>query len=35
MLERIVMLILEDKLDDTTKLFIAEKWRERLAKTSN
>lgn len=34
-LERIVMLILEDNLDDTTKRFIAEKWRERIAKTSN
>ena len=35
MLERIVMLILEDNLDNTTKRFIAQKWRERLAKTSN
>lgn len=34
-LERIVMLILEDNLDDTTKRFIAEKWRENLRKTSN
>lgn len=34
-LERIVMLILEDNLDDTTKRFIAEKWRDRIAKTSN
>ena len=34
-LERIVMLILEDNLDDTTKRFIATKWRERLTKTSN
>lgn len=34
-LERIVMLILEDNLDDTTKRFIAEKWRERIRKTSN
>lgn len=34
-LERIVMLILEDNLDDTTKRFIAEKWRERIAKMSN
>lgn len=34
-LERIVMLMLEDNLDDTTKRFIAEKWRERIAKTSN
>lgn len=34
-LERIVMLILEDKLDITTKRFIAQKWRERLIKTSN
>lgn len=35
MLERIAMLILEDNLDNTTKRFIAEKWRERLAKRSN
>ena len=35
MLERITMLILEDNLDNTTKRFIAEKWRERLAKRSN
>ena len=35
MLERIVMLILEDNLDNTTKRFISTKWRERLAKTSN
>lgn len=35
MLERIVTLILEDNLDDTTKRFIAEKWRERIAKMSN
>lgn len=34
-LERIVMLVLEDNLDDTTKRFIAEKWRERIAKMSN
>lgn len=34
-LERIVMLVLEDNLDDTTKRFIAQKWRERIAKTSN
>ena len=34
-LERIVMLILEDNLDNTTKRFIATKWRQRLAKTSN
>ena len=34
-LERIVMLLLEDNLDNTTKRFIAEKWRERLTKTSN
>lgn len=34
-LERIVMLLLEDNLDNTTKRFIATKWRERLAKTSN
>ena len=34
-LERIVMLILEDNLDNTTKRFIATKWRERLTKTSN
>lgn len=34
-LERIVMLILEDNLDNTTKRFIAEKWRARIAKTSN
>ena len=34
-LERIVMLILEDNLDNTTKRFISEKWRERIAKTSN
>ena len=34
-LERIVMLILEDNLDDTTKRFIATKWRERIAKMSN
>ena len=34
-LERIVMLILEDNLDITTKRYIAEKWRERLTKTSN
>ena len=34
-LERIVMLILEDNLDDTTKRFISEKWREMLAKRSN
>ena len=31
-LERIVMLVLEDNLDETTKRFIAEKWRERIAK---
>lgn len=35
MLERIAMLILEDNLDNTTKRFIAEKWRERLTKRSN
>ena len=35
MLERIVMLLLEDNLDITTKRFISEKWRERLAKRSN
>ena len=35
MLERIVTLILEDNLDSTTKRFISEKWRERIAKTSN
>lgn len=35
MLERIVMLILEDNLDNTTKRFIAQKWRERIAKMSN
>lgn len=34
-LERIVMLILEDNLDDTMKRFIAEKWREQIRKTSN
>ena len=34
-LERIVMLVLEDNLDETTKRFIAEKWRERIAKMSN
>ena len=34
-LERIVMLVLEDNLDDTTKRFIAEKWRDMLRKTSN
>ena len=34
-LERILMLILEDQLDNTTKRFIAQKWRERIAKTSN
>ena len=34
-LERIVMLVLEDNLDDTTKRFIAEKWREQIRKTSN
>lgn len=34
-LERIVTLILEDNLDNTTKRFIAEKWRQRLTKTSN
>ena len=34
-LERIVMLVLEDKLDITTKRFIAQKWRERIPKTSN
>lgn len=34
-LERIVMLILEDNLDNTTKRFIAEKWREMIRKTSN
>ena len=34
-LERIVTLLLEDNLDITTKRFIATKWRERLAKTSN
>lgn len=34
-LEHIVMLILEDNLDITTKRFIATKWRERLTKTSN
>ena len=34
-LERIVMLILEDNLDTTTKRYIAQKWRERLTKTSN
>lgn len=34
-LERIVMLILEDNLDDTTKRFIGQKWRERIAKMSN
>ena len=34
-LERIVMLILEDNLDITTKRYIAEKWRERIAKMSN
>lgn len=31
-LERIVMLVLEDNLDETTKRFIAEKWRERITK---
>lgn len=35
MLERVVMLILEDNLDTTTKHFIATKWRERLTKRSN
>ena len=35
MLERIVMLILEDNLDNTTKRFIATKWRERISKSSN
>lgn len=34
-LERIVMLILEDNLDITTKRFISEKWRDMLTKTSN
>lgn len=34
-LERIVMLILEDNLDDTTKRFISQKWREQIRKTSN
>lgn len=34
-LERIVMLVLEDNLDDTTKRFISQKWRERIAKMSN
>ena len=34
-LERIVMLVLEDNLDETTKRFIAEKWREQIRKTSN
>lgn len=34
-LERIVMLLLEDNLDVSTKRFIAEKWRENLRKTSN
>lgn len=34
-LERIVMLILEDNLDITTKRFIGEKWRDMIAKTSN
>ena len=34
-LERIVMLILEDNLDTTTKRYISEKWRERIAKMSN
>lgn len=34
-LERIVMLLLEDNLDNTTKRFIAEKWRQRIAKMSN
>lgn len=34
-LERIVMLLLEDNLDITTKRFIAEKWRDMIAKTSN
>lgn len=34
-LEHIVMLILEDNLDITTKRFIATKWIERLTKTSN
>lgn len=34
-LERIVMLVLEDNLDITTKRFIAEKWREMLRKSLN
>lgn len=34
-LERIVMLVLEDNLDDTTKRFISQKWRERITKMSN
>lgn len=34
-LERIVMLLLEDNLDNTTKRFIAEKWRNRITKMSN
>lgn len=34
-LERIVMLLLEDNLDITTKRFIGEKWRDMIAKTSN
>lgn len=34
-LERIVMLVLEDNLDNTTKRFIATKWKEQLTKTSN
>ena len=35
MLERVVVLILEDNIDITTKRFIAEKWRDMLKKTSN
>lgn len=34
-LERIVVLVLEDNLDDTTKRFISTKWREMIRKTSN
>lgn len=35
LLERIVALVLEDNLDETTKRFISQKWRERIAKMSN
>lgn len=34
-LERIVMLVLENNIDETTKRYIATKWRERLTKRSN